>query len=235
MSARISLILLSLCVISSHDALAQSSHPEVGYVRILNLITLSEPSYVAMGELILNDGEPLSIGDNSGIIAIFPGNHSLEIRNATATPKVFRMELKVESGKVLTVTSYDAATDQSAGALGPSRIRCHLMSEEATKSDSEPRLSLVSFLKSPLIQVNVSGHLVTLSPQQEYQAPVIDGKEIRVSVQNQLLETWRAEKSIHYLAFLYRESKTERLKIALLENRALRPDAPIASENSTAP
>ncbi len=205
---------------------AQDPVPPAAFLNVVNLIALREPTTIRLGGFALNGGEPMTVGETSGLLAIMPGNHPLTITNPAAKPSELLLPLILEPEKTVAVICYDEIKETREGSR-ETRLRCSVLVEG---DRTGPRLSLVSLLRDPLAGLSLSGKDVTLSSREAHQATVELDETITVVHRGRTLAEFEIAKPIHYLGFLFENPGSGEVGFSLIQNERLEYQPPLPDD-----
>lgn len=205
----------------------QDPAPAAGFLNVVNLVTLRQPTRIELGGFQFNGGEPVPAGESSGIIAIVPGTHTFSISNPAAKPDSVSGPLTIEDGKTVAVICYDEVKEYKDGSR-ESKLRFNVLIE--SNASKGPRLSLVSLMKQPAVAVNVSGEPMTLQARQARQAAVKRGDSVKVVHEGRTLAEIDIAKPIHYIGFLFEDPESGDMELSLIQNEKLEYQPPLEKD-----
>ena len=219
------LFILPLILTGAHSARAQEPNeaPSAGFLNIVNLIALKSPTYIELGSFALNGGDPVKSGDSSGVLAIKPGSYPFTLSNAVAKPDKVTGEFTMEADRTVAIICYDEVKEFRDGSEEVKLRYTVLVESDLTG----PRLSLVSLLRSPLVEIGITGDPVILTPRQAHQRKVALEDEIRIEYGGKTLAEFAIERPVHYLGFLFENVETGEVGISLIENEKLEYQPPL--------
>ncbi|NLT71152.1 MAG: DUF4397 domain-containing protein, partial [Verrucomicrobiaceae bacterium] len=200
--------------------------PEAGFLHIVNLIGLENPTYIELGGFALNGGGAVKPGEGSGVLAIRPGTHPFTLRNAGARPETVTGDFTMEAGKTVAIICYDEGKVYRDGSEEV-KLRHTVLAESDTTG---PRLSLVSLLRAPSVVVEVSGDSVTLSARRAFQKKVALGDEIHILHQGRTLAEFAIDRPVHHIGFLYQKAGSGGVELSLIEQEKLEYQPPLETE-----
>lgn len=205
---------------------AQDPVPQAAFLNVVNLVALREPTTIRLGGFALNGGEPMTVGETSGLLAIMPGKHPLIITNPAAKPGELLLPLTLEPEKTVAVICYDELKENPDSSR-ETRLRCSVLVEG---DRTGPRLSLVSLLRDPLAGISLSGKEVTLSSREAHQATVNLDETVTVVHRGRTLAEFEIAKPIHYLGFLFENPGSGEVGFSLIQNETLEYQPPLADD-----
>lgn len=205
---------------------AQDPVPQAAFLNVVNLVALREPTTIRLGGFALNGGEPMTVGETSGLLAIMPGKHPLIITNPAAKPGELLLPLTLEPEKTVAVICYDELKENPDSSR-ETRLRCSVLVEG---DRTGPRLSLVSLLRDPLAGISLSGKEVTLSSREAHQATVNLDETVTVVHRGRTLAEFEIAKPIHYLGFLFENPGSGEVGFSLIQNERLEYQPPLADD-----
>jgi|GEM_PF-866528 len=205
---------------------AQDPVPQAAFLNVVNLVALREPTTIRLGGFALNGGEPMTVGETSGLLAIMPGKHPLIITNPAAKPGELLLPLTLEPEKTVAVICYDELKENPDSSR-ETRLRCSVLVEG---DRTGPRLSLVSLLRDPLAGISLSGKEVTLSSRKAHQATVNLDETVTVVHRGRTLAEFEIAKPIHYLGFLFENPGSGEVGFSLIQNERLEYQPPLADD-----
>ncbi len=225
MKRRFALLILS--TLASGMAYCQEAPAGAGFLNVVNLVTLHEPTRIELGGFAFNGGEAIPPGESTGVIAILPGTHTLVLSNPAAKPASMSAPLTIEDGKTVAVICYDEVKESKEGSR-ESKLRYSVLVEgDGSKG---PRLSLVSLLKDDQVAVSVSGQPVTLAARQAHPVAVKVGDKIAISGKKGRLTEVEIEKASHYVCFLFENPDSGELEISMIQNERLEYQPPLEAD-----
>ena len=200
--------------------------PGAGFLNVVNLVTLREPTKLRLGAFAFNDGEAVRTGETSGLLAVVPGEHHLLVENKGAKPEQTSLALRVEAGKTVAVICYDEAEEKADG-----KKEVHLKFSVLVEGDSTgPRLTLVSLLKIPFAGVRVGAREVTLAPRQSHAEEVAVGDKVPVVFEGRTLAELSVTKPVHTIAFLFENPESGEVELSVVQNEKLEYHPPLDEE-----
>lgn len=221
------LLLFAAIAGPTSSCFCQDPAPAAGFLNVVNLITLREPTRIELGGFQFNGGEPVPPGGTSGILAIVPGTHTFSISNPGAKPDSVSGPLEVQDGKTVAVICYDEVREFKDGSR-ESKLRFNVLVEsDASKG---PRLSLVSLMKQPFVGVEVSGELLSLQARQAHKIEVKVGDSVKIRHEGRTLAEVDIAKPIHYLGFLFEDPKSGEVELSLIQNEKLEYQPPLEKD-----
>lgn len=197
---------------------------EVAFLNVINLVALPSPTRISLGPLVLQGGEPLALGESSGLLAIQPGHYPLLIENEAAHPPRLRGTLDLAPGASVAVVCYADLPEANAGEKGAAKLRYQLL---VHGNEKEPRLSLISLLEEAFVGVEVSGTSYLLERRQIRDCPVKLGDSVQIVHKGRVLAEWEVAKIRHDLGFLYRAPGKETVKLAWIRQERLSYHPPL--------
>jgi len=223
------LFILPIILTGAHFTRAQdpTEVPAAGFLNIVNLIALKSPTYIQLDTFALNGGEPVKSGDSSGVLAIKPGSYPFTLSNAAAKPAKVTGEFTMEADRTVAIICYEEIKEYRDGSEEV-KLRYTVLVESDL---SGPRLSLVSLLRAPFVEIGISGAPVTLTPRQAHQHKVALEDEIRIEHGGKTLTEFAIERPAHYLGFLFEDVQTGEVGISLIENEKLEYQPPLETED----
>jgi hypothetical protein len=225
--------LLALLLAAGVPLAAQDpAAPQAGYVNILNLVALREPTRIDFGGFRLNDGGPVAPGEGSGLLAIVPGVHRLTLENPGAKPESASGSVQVEHGRTLAVICFDEVKVFADGSR-EAKLRYNVLVE--ADADEGARLSLVSLLPDPLVGVEVGGTPATLVPRQAHRMALTIGEEVAITRQGGLLAEIEVDKPVHYIGFLFANPESGEVELSLILNEKLEYQPPLDPDEDDEP
>jgi hypothetical protein len=219
------LLILPIVLTGTHLARAQEPNeaPSAGFLNIVNLIALKSPTYIELGSFALNGGDPVKSGDSSGVLAIKPGSYPFTLSNAAAKPAKVTGDFTMEADRTVAIICYEEVKEYRDGSEEVKLRYTVLVESDLTG----PRLSLVSLLREPLVEIGITGDPVTLTPRQAHQRKVALEDEIRIEYGGKTLAEFAIERPVHYLGFLFEDVETGEVGISLIENEKLEYQPPL--------
>ncbi len=202
--------------------------PQAGFLNVVNLITLKEPTFIELGGFELNGGEPLAAGDSSGVLAIKPETYVFNLSNSGAKPGSVSGSVMIENGKTFAIICYDEVKEYKDGSR-ESKLRYNLL-VEADEIDG-PKVSLVSLLDEPIVGVEICGESVTLADRIAFQRKLNLKDDLKISYQGNLLTEIEVSKPVHYIGFLFKDPETGEVALSLIQNEKLEYHPPLETED----
>ncbi|MEM9280835.1 MAG: hypothetical protein AAGA96_03335 [Verrucomicrobiota bacterium] len=211
---------------------ANNPAPEAGFLQFVNLISLKTPTHIRLSNFDLNGGEAILPGDTSGILAIKPNEYNFTISNEGAKPASISGPISVVNGQNTVVICYDEASEEKEEEEDQPlpKLRFNLLTE-SLESDL-PRLSLVSLLKVPAIEVRLSGKLIMLQERRAHRQSVEIDDVINVTKDGKSLGGIEIEKRSHYIAFIFLDPETGEEGISIVQNEKLEYHPPLEDDET---
>jgi len=206
---------------------AQNEQPEAGFLQFVNLISLPEPTFIKLASFDLNGGEPVAPGDTSGILAIKPSEYTFTLSNKGAKPRSISGPLSIANGSNVVVICYDETKELNDGTT-ESKIKFNLLTESL--ESEQPRLSLVSLLKTPSVQINVEGKPVMLHERRAYRRDVEMDEVVTITMGPKTLGEIEIPNRSHYICFAYRDPETGEEGLSTIQNEKLEYHPPLEEE-----
>jgi hypothetical protein len=204
-----------------------SALPQAGFLNVVNLVTLKEPTYIDLGGFKLNGGEALVAGESSGVLAIIPETYAFTLSNSGAKPESISGSVMIENGKTFAIVCYDEVKEFKDGSK-ESKLRYNLLVE--ADEIGGPKLSLISLLDDSIVGVEVCDEAVTLSDRIAYQRKLNLKDELKISIKGRLLTQLEVSKPIHYIGFLFKDPETGEVALSLIQNEKLEYHPPLETE-----
>lgn len=227
---------LALHAIGPAFATAQESEPTHGFLELVNLISLEEPTTLELGGYDVAGGKPLPPGGSSGIATLLADTYDFTVRNDGAKPSTLTGQVEVPpngNAKIIFFEQTEKSGDGKGKDEEDEKPKAKLLYTILSKKyDGDgPRMTIVSLLDEPADQtVSIGGRNVHIRSRQPYQHEVEEGTEVPVRYQDRLLDTIEIARPIHYLLFLYRDPETKMPALSLVLNEQLEYQPPLEPE-----
>ncbi len=192
--------------------------PAVGYVQLINGVTLDTPTHIRLGRLKLMGGKPVPPGGVSGMLGLAAGPHDFEITNESCDPPTLTGTIEIEDGKTFAHIFY---TESKTDKEGVTTHRLQYSTQKRQHEHTEPKLSLISLSAEPLITVEVGDRAHLLNTRVAVEIPVELDARITVRQQGRTLDTIAIATPAHYLAFLLDRPDGEGQKLVYIFNKKI--------------
>jgi len=202
--------------------------PDTGFFRALNLVGLTTPTYLSIGEREFNRGDPIEAGASPGLLALRPGEYSLTVRNEGARPERLSVPFTIENGRNLVIILFETVSTNSDGEETARLLHTRLT--ETLESDL-PRLSLVSLLDDPVARVSLGPHRLEMRPQRAERVEVALEDSFYLRYGRHTLGEIVIAKKVHYLGFLFTDPESGEPALSLIENEKLEYHPPLEDED----
>lgn len=225
---------LAATLLSALPSAAQDEAPDpnsYGFLEMVNLIALTEPSYFTFGGYKIAGGEPIETGDSSGYATIQANSYDFTASNAGANPSKVKGKIKIEDGKNSKIVFFDEAREKKDGET-EHRIRFTIL----TESDSEEgaRLTLVSLLNEEFSSATINGQSGPADGREPFLFPVKEGDEISIQAAGKKMDSFEIDDEIHFLCFLFEDPETGSPRLTVVRNENLEYHPPLEVEDDTA-
>lgn len=201
---------------------------QAGYLQIINLVSLKSSTFITLGRLRINQGDPIPTGESTGILAIKPKTHNLLVRNDAAKPKEATTPVEIQHGHNVVVICFDEMVEYKDGSK-EAKLRFSLLVENPDTKGS--RVSVVSLLRQPEVPAIIGKVPATLAYRKAYKVGAKLDDVLGISVAGKSVGEIEVLKPAHYIAFLYEDTETGEVSLSVIQNEKLEYQAPLPDED----
>lgn len=202
--------------------------PQAGFLQMVNLVSLSKPTFIEIAGLPMSDGEPVDAGESSGVVALIPNEYQFSISNEAAKPKSAGGNVTVENGKNVVIVFFDEEKEFKDGSR-ETKLRFTILKELAGKPTA--KVSLVSLANRLSIPLSANDRKIILTGRQAHPLDVQLGDEIEIIAEGKSLGEIEVEKAIHYIGFVFDDPKSGKLELSVIQEEKLEYQPPIVEED----
>lgn len=199
-----------------------------GFLQVVNLVSQTSPTYLALDNFEFNRGDPIEVGVGSGTLALRPGKFDLRLSNAIAKESDISLPVTIENGKTMVVICFDEVETLDDGT---EEVTLHFSQLIESPETETSKLTVVSLLEGINLPLSIMGRPFLAAPKAPIRAEIGDIESVAIQSQGKTIIDFESNRLGHYIAFLFRDPQTGEVNASLIHNERLEYQQPLGDDS----